>query len=86
MILIYLVSPYLSASPPLRLTLHKKKEFKLVEMLPSRTGGLSSPNWLVIRKSSDAMATGHRGIQADMKAAISFLLPVSYTSFGQGCL
>jgi len=86
MILIYLVSPYLSPSPPLRLTLHRKKEFQVVEMLLSWTGGLCSPNWSVIRKSSDAMATGHGGIQADMIAAISFSLPVPYTSFGQGCL
>lgn len=57
MVLIYLASPQVSPSPPLHLTLHRKNEFKGVELLLPRTGGLCSQNWLVIRKSSDAMVT-----------------------------
>lgn len=57
MVLIYLASLYLSRSSPLHLTLHRKNESKVVELLLPWTEGLCSQNWLVIWKSSDAMVT-----------------------------
>lgn len=57
MLLIYLASPFLSPSLPFHLTLRRKKEFKVVELLLPWTGQLCSQNWLVIRKNSDAIVT-----------------------------